>query len=79
MTHVLKAGKKIMISKSDLANPGTTLDMLSGDIDDSIQQNPLFILKNGATLLSSITLSPSDSQTLTGSTTISGAIIGSTH
>lgn len=76
MTHVLKAWKKIMISKSDLANPGTTLEMLSGDIDDSIQQNPLFILKNGSSLLTSLALNPSDSQSLSGSKTISGALIG---
>ena len=40
-----------MISKSDLSNPGTTLDMLSIAIGDSLAQNPLFLMRNGSTLL----------------------------
>ena len=53
-SYTLSAGKKIMISKSDLANAGTTLDALTWPIDDSIRQNPLFILRNGGTLLWSL-------------------------
>ena len=49
--YVLTAGKKIMISKSDLANATTTLDSLTWPIDDSLRQNPLFILRNGNSLL----------------------------
>ncbi len=75
-TYVLTAGKKIMISKSDLANPGTTLDMLTGPIDDNLRQNPLFILRNGGSLLTAISWRPSTSSgiILSGST-LSGKIL----
>ena len=49
----ITSGKKIMVSKSDLANPWITLDKLTGTIDDSLKQNPLFILRNGSALLDS--------------------------
>lgn len=81
-SYVLTAGKKIMISKSDLANPGTTFDMLSGPISDSLLQNPLFILRNGASLLQNT--SEMSGGTISGATilsnsgSLSGSIIGNT-
>lgn len=53
--YVLPAGKRIMVSQSDLANPWTTLESLAGTIDDGIRQNPFFISHNGESLLSEIT------------------------
>ncbi len=67
-SYTLTPGRKIMISKSDLANPGTTLDMLSGPIDDTLKQNPLFILRNGGTLLS----------VWTGTMSLTGRVLSST-
>jgi hypothetical protein len=52
--YTLTPGKKIMISKSDLANPGTTLDMLAGAIGDSLRQDSLFVLRNGASYLDAV-------------------------
>jgi hypothetical protein len=36
---------RIMVSQSDLANPGTTLSSLSESIDDSIKQNAFFLAR----------------------------------
>lgn len=51
---VLGAGQRLMISQSDLANPSTTLDGLSGKIDDAIRQNAFFIAHGGEAYLSSL-------------------------
>ncbi|GAB0174800.1 MAG: hypothetical protein HHAS10_06790 [Candidatus Altimarinota bacterium] len=47
----LKGGKRIMVSQSNLINPGVTLESLIGDIDESIQQNAFFLARNGKDLL----------------------------
>lgn len=70
----IESGKKIMVSKSDLANPWVTLDKLTGSIDDSLRQNPLFILRNGPSLLAASTASPLSGS---GDSTIPGANSGS--
>jgi hypothetical protein len=68
----LDAGNRIMVSQSDLVNPGTTLASLSDKIDDSIKQNSFFIAHNGQTLLEQNILSG----TSTGSSgkTLSGIV-----
>ncbi len=53
--YILPAGKRIMVSQSDLANPWTTLESLAGTIDNGIRQNPFFISHNWEGLLSEIT------------------------
>lgn len=60
-----------MISQSDLANPSTTLDGLSGKIDDAIRQNAFFIAHGGETYLS--LLDPNNKENSTG-TVFSGSI-----
>ena len=41
--YVLKAGNRIMVSASDLANPGLQLASLVWGIDEGIVSNPLFV------------------------------------
>lgn len=72
-SYVLMPGKRIMISQSDLANPGTSLDSLAGSIDDGIRQNPFFISHNGESLLSDITKASSTPEALSWSTVLSGS------
>lgn len=50
--YTLKAGNRIMISSSDLANPWLQLMSLVGDIDESITDTPIFVKNNGKSLLS---------------------------
>lgn len=50
----LKSGKRIMVSQSNLINPGVTLESLIWDIDDSIQQNAFFLARNGKSLLENL-------------------------
>ena len=69
---VLSAGQRLMISQSDLANPSTTLDGLSGKIDDAIRQNAFFIAHGGETYLSSLSEKATE-KNLTG-TVFSGGI-----
>ncbi|MBC7504029.1 hypothetical protein H7169_03580 [Candidatus Gracilibacteria bacterium] len=64
--YILKAGNRIMVSASDLANPGLKLATLVGDIDESILESPLFIKNNGKSLLNNI-------QSKTG-VTLSGSV-----
>jgi hypothetical protein len=76
---ILGAGKRIMISQSNLLSPGTTMESLSGPIDISIEQNPLFISKDGKKLLRSL-ISASGSMMISGSGTLvnqSGSVIDS--
>jgi len=77
-SYTLTAGKKIMISKSDLSNPGTTLDMLSIAIGDSLAQNPLFLMRNGSILLQNTGID-NNQWTLSGDvlSNSGGALIGS--
>jgi hypothetical protein len=53
--YTLKAGNRIMVSASDLANPGLQLSTLVWGIDESILENPLFVKNNGKDLLSGLT------------------------
>ncbi len=70
--YTLKAGNRIMISASDLANPGLQLSSLVGGIDESIATNALIIRNDWIKLLSQI----SSMNTLTGSiTTNTGEIL----
>ncbi len=71
-TYKLDAGRRIMVSQSDLASSSTTLESLAGQIDAGIKQNAFFLSHNGETLLSNI----KDSPTLSGSSN-SGWIIPS--
>jgi hypothetical protein len=66
---LLPSGKRIMVSQSNLVNPGTTLESLVEDIDDSMKQNPFFLARWGPALLEKDKdTSPSSSgKTLTGS------------
>ncbi len=54
--YVLKAGNRIMVSASDLANPGLQLASLVWGIDEGIMSNPLFIRNDGKQLLSSLSV-----------------------
>ncbi len=66
--YTLKAGNRIMVSASDLANPGLQLSTLVGGIDESILESPLFVRNDGKKLLNNL-LSP---------TTATGAAIANT-
>lgn len=57
---LLKTGKRIMVSQSNLINPWVALESLIGDIDDSIQQNAFFLARDGKTLLENFKLSWAD-------------------
>jgi hypothetical protein len=50
----IQEGERIMVSQSNLVNPGTTLESLSGPIDDSIKQNAFFLARGGERLLEDI-------------------------
>jgi hypothetical protein len=52
--YTLRAGTRLMVSASDLANPGLQLSSLVWDIDESIATNPLFIRNDGKKILSQI-------------------------
>lgn len=52
--YLLKAGNRIMVSASDLANPGLQLSSLVGGIDEGITSNTLFIRNDGKKLLSQL-------------------------
>lgn len=67
--YILKAGNRIMVSASDLSNPGLQMGTLAGGIDESITQNPLFIKNNGKNLLTSTSMTGSVSSTTSGSIT----------
>ncbi len=54
--YVLKAGNRIMVSASDLANPGLQLSSLVWGIDEGIVSNPLFVRNDGKQLLSSLSV-----------------------
>ena len=54
--YVLKAGNRIMVSASDLANPGLQLASLVWGIDEGIMSNPLFIRNDGKQLLSNLSV-----------------------
>ncbi|MBX9809843.1 hypothetical protein K2X92_05625 [Candidatus Gracilibacteria bacterium] len=71
--HTLKSGNRIMVSASDLANPGLQLVGLTGVIDESITLTPLFIRNNGQNLLLRPTNSLSGN---TGAVENTGAISG---
>jgi hypothetical protein len=64
--YILKAGNRIMVSASDLSNPGLQMATLAGGIDESITQSPLFVKNNGKSILASTSM--------TGSTTSSSGI-----
>ncbi len=53
-TYTLEAGKRIMVSQSDLATSTMTLDSLSGPIDDGIKQNAFFLAHGWESILASI-------------------------
>lgn len=57
--YTLHAGNRIMISGSDLSNPGLQIGSLVGSIDESITQNQLFIRNNWKEILSNIVWSGS--------------------
>jgi len=59
--YTLHAWNRIMISGSDLSNPGLQMSSLVGSIDESITQNQLFIRNNWKELLSNIVWSGSTS------------------
>lgn len=71
--YTLKAGNRIMISASDLANPGLQLSTLVGGIDESIVESPLFVRNDGKNLLNNLIAST----TTTGSTLSSTGSTGS--
>ncbi len=50
-SYTLKAWSRIMVSASDLANPGLQLSSLVGTIDESITLIPLFVRNNGKDVL----------------------------
>ena len=56
--YTLPAGRRIMISQSDLANPAASLENLAGSIDDGIKQNTFFILHHGMDLLTTLSAPP---------------------
>jgi hypothetical protein len=66
--YILKAGTRIMISASDLANPGIQLSSLVGDIDESISTNPLFVRNNGRDILNQLSKNISSTGTTATST-----------
>ena len=72
MNYVLKSGNRIMISASDLANPGLDLNSLVWSIDESITLTPLFIRNNGKDILKSANPDTNSGNTLSGSSTQSG-------
>ncbi|PID83775.1 hypothetical protein CSB09_04390 [Candidatus Gracilibacteria bacterium] len=53
--YSLPAGKRIMISASDLTNPNVNLADFSGNITEGITKNSLFIKNNGISILESST------------------------
>ena len=76
-TYTLTAGSRIMVSQSNLVNPGTSLASLAGVIDDSIQQNPFFIAHDGQALLKANQVITSTGNISTGSV-FSGSSLGLT-
>jgi hypothetical protein len=52
--YTLKAGNRIMLSATELSNPGTQLSSQVWNIDEGITNNPLFIKNNGKILLSGL-------------------------
>jgi hypothetical protein len=49
-TYTLPTGKRMMVSQSDLVNPGIELSSLADTIDDSIKQTALFLARDGEKL-----------------------------
>lgn len=76
-TYTLPAGKRIMVSQSDLANPATTLESLSDDIGNSLSQIDLFIAHDGASLLSNTGTTETSSGIVVGSGLTLSGMIGS--
>ena len=70
--YTLYAGNRIMVSQSDLANPGVELSKLTGKIDESIQQNSFFLARGGQELLAN-TLSTASSGSINPLASFSGA------
>lgn len=75
--YVLKAGNRIMVSASDLANPGLQMATLAGGIDESITQSPLFIKNNGKSLLTSMNMTGATTSSSGMSTTTAGSGVSS--
>lgn len=79
--YSLPAGKRIMISASDLTNPNVKLADFSGNISEGITKNELFTRNNGMSILESATATDnkdtdSDKQLMgSGNTTLSSAYI----
>ena len=74
--YTLKAGNRIMVSASDLANPGLQLSSLVWGIDESIATNALFVRNDGKRLLNQLTASTIATGTIsTGTTTIGSQYI----
>jgi len=72
--YTLKSGNRIMISASDLANPGLDLNSLVWSIDESITLIPLFIRNNGKDILKPETSNTGSWETLSGTLIQSGSI-----
>ena len=74
-SYTLDAGNRIMVSQSDLVNPGASLAKLSDTIDDTIRQNAFFLARNGQKILSESRKSASDTGALITLSGSSGAVI----
>lgn len=66
-----------MISQSDLSNPSTTLESLTDDIGNSLDQVGLFIANDGANILKSGLEEKSGTGEVSSGATLSGSTIGS--
>lgn len=63
-SYTLKAGNRIMISSSDLANPWLQLASLVGGIDESITDTPIFIKNKGKDILNMLNIANENSGTI---------------
>ena len=74
--YTLHAGNRIMISGSDLSNPGLQIGSLVGTIDESITQNQLFIRNNWKELLTNLQSSGSTNTWTSNSSTGTSTPVG---
>lgn len=74
--YTLPAGKRIMVSQSDLANPATTLESLAWTIDESIRQNAFFLMNKWNEILDSLSSKNNEWAVSTGSwVSLSGTLL----
>lgn len=72
--YTLKVGNRIMVSASDLANPGLQLASLVWGIDEGIASNTLFTRNDGKQLLSSLSAWISNTGSILANTGSTGSV-----